>query len=84
MQSFLNILKNSSITSWDKEADREGTLKHYENIQAKPEIIQACLISDKRYLDIWKEKYENNDISVDVDIDIDIDIDVDINVKLES
>jgi superfamily II DNA or RNA helicase len=75
MQSFLNILKNSSITSWDKEADREGTLKHYENIQAKPEIIQACLISDKRYLDIWKEKYENDTVD-DVDVDIDIDIDI--------
>ena len=75
MQSFLNILKNASITPWDKEADREGTLKYYENIQAKPEIIKACLISDKRYLDIWKEKYEQiNEEKTNIEIDIDVDL----------
>jgi hypothetical protein len=74
MQSFLNILKNASITPWDKEADREGTLKYYENIQAKPEVIKACLISDKRYLDIWKKKYEQtNEKKTDIEVDIDID-----------
>ena len=71
-------MKNASITPWDKEADREGTLKYYENIQAKPEVIKACLISDKRYLDIWKEKYEQiNEEKTNIEVDIDVDIDVD-------
>jgi superfamily II DNA or RNA helicase len=81
MQSFLNILKNASVTPWDKSADRGGTLKYYENIKAKPEVVEACLLSDKRYLDIWKEKYEKKSATIyyvdHINLDEDVDEDVD-------
>jgi superfamily II DNA or RNA helicase len=51
IQSFLDLLKKASITSYDKEQDKNNRLEDYDNIKMSEEMIKACDVSDKRYLD---------------------------------
>ena len=51
IQSFLNLLKQSSITDWDKTVDSHGQLDTYTSLNINQNVYEACLISDKRYID---------------------------------
>ena len=60
IQSFLNILKNASVTSYDKKQDKEGALEDYRSVAINPSIEKACQISDERYIKNYGLKaYEN-------------------------
>lgn len=50
MQSFLQLLKNSSVTLYDRKIDAEKFMKDYSNIPVQKDIAKACQISDERYL----------------------------------
>ena len=59
MQSFLDLLKKASITSYDKKQDKDSRLKDYEILPISPELNEACEISKQRYLDsLIKSKKE--------------------------
>jgi hypothetical protein len=49
MQSFLNLLKKASITSYDEKQDKEGKLKDYGMLSISPKLLEAFDISNKRY-----------------------------------
>ena len=51
MQSFLNLLKKSSVTPYDKGVDKDSMMKDFGLRPVPPEMIKAYEISDKRYLD---------------------------------
>ena len=68
MQSFLSLLKNASVTSYDKDYDKEGRLKDYGVIKIPPKLEDAYDISDKRS---YKNKDElDSDNSTDTRTDI--------------
>ena len=60
MQSFLSMLKNASVTSYDKSQDKNSTLKDYGVLRINPLIENACKISDERYAK-YKETLELNE-----------------------
>jgi hypothetical protein len=49
MQSFLSLLKNASVTSYDKDQDRESKLIDYKALTIRPELLEAFEISNQRY-----------------------------------
>ena len=49
LKSFLNMLKNASVTSFDKSQDKDSSLKDYGILHINPLIENACKISDERY-----------------------------------
>lgn len=49
MQSFLTLLKNSSVTSYDKDQDKNNMLKDYGILQVPKKMLDACKISDDRW-----------------------------------
>jgi len=49
MQSFLNLLKKASITSYDKSQDKGGNLKDWGVIPTNPKLDAAYRISNERY-----------------------------------
>ena len=66
MQSFLSLLKKSSVTPYDEKIDTT-ILQNYEDVPISPEIKRACDISDERY---EKSRYDIDDIVVEEDINI--------------
>ena len=50
MQSFLQLLKDASVTSYDKSQDKGGKLIDWGILPVNPEIVKACKKSDKRYI----------------------------------
>jgi superfamily II DNA or RNA helicase len=48
-RSFLSIIKNSSITSYDKSKDTDRMLKDYRSLPINVKMERACKISDDRY-----------------------------------
>jgi superfamily II DNA or RNA helicase len=62
MQSFLDLLKKASVTSYDKSQDKNSRLKDYGVIPISPLMDNAYNISDQRYLDNKIDK----EISVDM------------------
>lgn len=69
MQSFLDLLKKASVTSYDKSQDKNSRLKDYGVIHVNPVTEAAYRISDQRYLDNSsdesKEIYVNMEQVVD-------------------
>ena len=63
MQSFLNILKKSSVTSYDIKQDKDRSLKDYGILLENPLIVNACKVSDERYEKYNKSESEILDIS---------------------
>ena len=55
MQSFLELLKKSSVTAYDKSQDKGGRLKDYGVMPISTEMLNAYKISDKRYIDNYKK-----------------------------
>jgi superfamily II DNA or RNA helicase len=51
MQSFLDLLKDASVTSYDKNQDKGGKLKDYGVIPINPDLEKAFDISKQRYKD---------------------------------
>ena len=51
IQSFLSLLKKSSVTPYIKANDKEGKLKDYKHIKMSPVLSKACDVSDARYFD---------------------------------
>ena len=51
IQSFLSLLKNASVTSYDKAQDKNNRLKDYGVIPINPVMDAAYKISDQRYYD---------------------------------
>lgn len=74
MASFLNLLKESSVTNYDKSSDSSGKLKDWGLIETPEKLIEAYKISDDRYInnkipdstssidDIFKDIQEDKDI----------------------
>ena len=58
MQSFLQLLKNASVTKYDKSQDKNNKLKDYGFIPVTPNMLESYEISDKRYED--NKRYESN------------------------
>jgi len=59
MRSFLSIIKNSSITPYDKSKDTDSMLKDYRSIPVNPKLERAFKISDDRYEKTYRGKYQN-------------------------
>jgi superfamily II DNA or RNA helicase len=51
MQSFLELLKKASVTSYDKNQDKGGKLKDYGVLPVNPVLDKAYEISKQRYQD---------------------------------
>jgi superfamily II DNA or RNA helicase len=64
MQSFLDLLKKASVTSYDKLQDKNSRLKDYGVIPISPLMEKAYNISDQRYID------NANKISKEISVDI--------------
>lgn len=47
--SFLNLLKEASVTSYDKSSDKSGKLKDWGLIETPEKLTDAYKISDDRY-----------------------------------
>ena len=56
MQSFLNLLKKASVTSFDKSQDKDSLLKDYSILTINPLLEEAYKISDERYNKYYFEK----------------------------
>ena len=50
MQSFLDLLKKSSVTSYDKKQDKDSRLKDYGVLPVPPNLEKTYEISKTRYL----------------------------------
>ena len=50
LQSFLDLLKNASVTSYDDKSNKVGKLKDWGVLPVDKNIIEACKKSDKRYI----------------------------------
>ena len=59
IQIFLSLLKKASVTSYDKEQDKNSRLKDYGVIPISQELNEACEISKQRYLDSLDNIKEN-------------------------
>lgn len=64
--SFLNILKQSSVTSYDKKSDSSGKLKDWGLIETQERLIEAYKISDERYMN---NRIQDNSSSIDEVVD---------------
>jgi len=51
IQSFLSLLKKSSVTPYDIEEDKENLLKDYGFIPINPSLKKACEISNIRFVE---------------------------------
>lgn len=49
MQSFLDLLKQASVTKYDKNQDKDNRLPDYKIHPVSPELEKAYKISDQRY-----------------------------------
>ena len=49
MQSFLDLLKKASVTSYDKSQDKNSRIRDYGFIPINPDMEEAYKISDQRY-----------------------------------
>lgn len=64
LQSFLSLLKRSSVTKYDKSQDKDSRLKDYGILPISDAMLKAYDISKNRYL---KENTGNKIIEVDRD-----------------
>jgi len=64
--SFLNIIKQASVTSYDKNSDSSGRLKDWGLVKTPEKLIEAYKISDERYIN---NKVQDNTSSVDDVVD---------------
>lgn len=74
MASFLNLLKQASVTSYDKNSDSSGKLKDWGLIETPENLNEAYKISDDRYINnkIPESKSDVDDIVKDTQEDKDI------------
>lgn len=64
--SFLNLLKQASVTSYDKSSDSSGKLKDWGLIETPEKLTEAYKISDDRYIN---NKIPDSTSSVDDVVD---------------
>ena len=65
IQSFLDLLKKSSVTSYDKEQGKGSKLKDYGLLPVSPELDEAYEISKKRYLNNTEKIREKSSVNID-------------------
>jgi superfamily II DNA or RNA helicase len=63
MQSFLDLVKKASVTSYEKEQDKDSRLKDYGVLKPSPELEAACEISKERYMSNADKIVRNTDIN---------------------